>query len=365
MKNINHLPKYAYLAISALAMVCVSIIIIIFSESNKQYSNSPITKDGFYFDTYISITVYDCEENNEISSKTTEDFNRILGECLNICDKYQSILDPNDENSQLYQLNSNEDYRNGHVVKISEELAHVIQKTIEYSKPFKDKFTIFSGDLCALWDYNSKKIPTEVQIEYAVNNIKSHSFTLTDNTLQTNADTNTSPGITLGASAKGYIADEIGNYLKTQGINEAIIDLGGNVLVLGDKFDDSMYSIGIKKPFSENSDLSAACKVADKSVVTSGIYERYFEQDGEIYHHIIDPTTGYPSDNGILSVTIICDNSLIADCYSTGCFLYPVDYILNTINTSEDDIECIIIDEAYNIILSDGLTYDGDFIVLK
>lgn len=348
--------------IIALIMVLFSILLIILFKDDTEYSNKPFSKDGFFFDTYISISIYDSKENNPDGTLNADDYDKILDECLALCGKYQMIFSRTDENSELYILNHSETYLAGEPVAMSDKLSELITLTDKYSQNFQDKFSIFTGDLCDLWDYEKKIIPDKASITSAVDKINTVSCNLENNTI-TMSEKN-APSITLGASAKGYIADKLAEHLKSCGIKEAIIDLGGNVVVIGNKYDDSLYSIGIKKPFAENSEVMAICKVADKSVVTSGIYERYFEQDGRIYHHIIDKTTGYPADNGILSVTIISDNSTLADCYSTGCLLFSADYALNVVNRT-DNTECIIIDKDYNIILSEGLKYDGDYIVMK
>ena len=111
-------------------------------------------------------------------------------------------------------------------------------------------------------------------------------------------------------------------YLNSQGITSGLIDLGGNILALGPKEhqDTASYTIGIQKPFSDDGDPIAAIEVTDQSVVTSGIYQRYFESDGVLYHHILDTATGYPCDNGLASVTIINNSSVDGDALSTTCF---------------------------------------------
>ena len=335
--------------ITIVCMICISIALIIIFNKNtayKSFSNEAISKEGFYFDTYVRITLYDCKEN----SSSSTDFDHILNKCMEMCAYYEKICSATDEESQLYKLNNDPEYWNNNNNDLSLELANIMAKTIDITTPFSGKFTIYAGDLCALWDFNKKTIPNKADIENALNDIKEKNNT----------------SITLGASAKGYIADKIAEYLKEQGINEALIDLGGNIIAIGDKYNDKLYGIGIKKPFDSTGDTITAIKVKNKSVVTSGIYERYFEENGTIYHHIIDIETGYPADNNILSVTIIADSSLVADCYSTGCLLMGIDYSLELINNDYyEDVECIIVDKEYNLHLSDGLMKQGEFIVLK
>ena len=123
--------------------------------------------------------------------------------------------------------------------------------------------------------------------------------------------------IDLGGIAKGYAADKIVEYLKSQNIEKAIINLGGNVFVLGEKSKDTQFKVGIQDPNSEDGTSIANIGVINQSVVTSGIYERYLEQDGVMYHHMLDPSTGYPFENNLSSVTIISDSSIVGDGLST------------------------------------------------
>lgn len=124
--------------------------------------------------------------------------------------------------------------------------------------------------------------------------------------------------IDLGAIAKGYIADVVQAFLRQQGVAQALINLGGNVQTLGSPpHQPQGWGIGLKKPFGRDDELLGTLQVQGKSVVTSGIYERYFERDGRCWHHIFDPHTGYPLDNELLSVTVIADRSLDGDIYTT------------------------------------------------
>lgn len=355
-------------------MIMLSFLIIFFNnkatffDNISGFSNTPLTKDGFFFDTYVSLTIYDSKDNYSGNIKTKEDIYTLLNECMGLCDKYEKIFSRTLESSELYKLLNNSTYINGDIVAISDSLYECIDATMTYSRVFGDKYSILSGDLCDLWDYNNASIPLDDNIANAINAINNYNILLSDNYIKlekinmyTNSDT---PDINLGASAKGYITDKICAYLKENGISDAIIDLGGNIFAIGDKYDNTMYKIGIKKPFSESSAPYAVCKVAEKAIVTSGIYERYFESDGFIYHHIIDCSTGYPTNNDILSVTIIADNSHLADCYSTGCLLLGSEEALSLINATKE-VECVLITKDYSIIISDGLKYDANYIILK
>ena len=123
--------------------------------------------------------------------------------------------------------------------------------------------------------------------------------------------------VDLGSIAKGYAADEVVKILKQEGIRSAIIDLGGNIYALGSKNSDNNWKVGIQDPFSDRGKVIGAVEVFDKTVVTSGIYERFIEEDGVRYHHILNPKTGYPYETDIAGVSIIADNSIDADALST------------------------------------------------
>lgn len=153
----------------------------------------------------------------------------------------------------------------------------------------------------------------------------------------------------LGGIAKGFIADKMKAYLQSKKITSGIINLGGNVLTVGEKSDGSDYTVGIQKPFDESGEPICTVKVKDKSVVTSGIYERYYRVDGKLYHHILDTTTGYPVNNNLYSVTIISDSSCDGDALSTTCFALGIDKAKELIN-SLSGVEAIFVTDDYSII---------------
>ncbi|WP_192459121.1 FAD:protein FMN transferase [Musicola keenii] len=164
--------------------------------------------------------------------------------------------------------------------------------------------------------------------------------------------------IDLGAIAKGYIADVVKHYLYQQHIYHALLNLGGNVQTLGrpQTGAQALWSVGLQKPFSDKGEVIGVIGVTDKSVVTSGVYERYFELNGRRYHHILDPKTGYPLDNELLSVTIISDASIDGDIYTTLIYGMGVEkglaYLAQT-----PDIEAIFVTRTGQVILSSQRQY--------
>lgn len=159
--------------------------------------------------------------------------------------------------------------------------------------------------------------------------------------------------IDLGAIAKGYIADLVRDYLRQQGVENALINLGGNVQTLGGAPDSEGkgWGIGLKKPFGEPEELIGVINVSGKSVVTSGVYERYFELAGKRYHHILDPLTGYPFDNELLSVTVIAEDSIDGDIYTTLLYGMGVKKGLGYL-ASRPEIEAVFVTRDRQVICS-------------
>ena len=173
------------------------------------------------------------------------------------------------------------------------------------------------------------------------------------------------PGMALdfGALGKGYAGDEIVRILKERGITSALLDLGGNVQALGKKTDGTMWNIGIRNPWGGSA--SAALKIADQAVITSGGYERFFTaSDGHQYIHIIDSNTGYPVENGVVSVTIVAESGLYADGLSTGMFVMGLEKA-SDFWKQHKDFEMIIFTQDHNLYYTEGLvktiTVLGDF----
>lgn len=159
--------------------------------------------------------------------------------------------------------------------------------------------------------------------------------------------------IDLGGIAKGYTSSRVIQIMKDCGIEHAIINLGGNVQVLGTKTDGSDWRVAIQNPDSESSYLGVL-STADKAVITSGGYERYFEQDGQVYHHIIDPQTGYPSESDLTSVTIVCSDGTTADALSTALFVMGLDGAKELYRSGAIDFDMILFDGS-RVYVSEGI----------
>ena len=301
-------------------------------------TTEPISKTGFYFDTVITITLYDASYEKE------------LDHCFSMAEKYEDLFSAQKEGTDIWKINHSQ----GQAVEVSDETINILNAGIAYSKSSNGKFDITVGKLSSLWDFSessSKEIPSVEAIQKALATINYQNIVIDGNMVSL---TDPNAAIDLGGIAKGYIADQMKAYLNQKGITSGYINLGGNVLALGAKTDGSAYTIGIQRPFGEENEAIASVSITDQTVVSSGVYERYFEVDGTRYHHILDTATGYPYDNGLLEVTIITGASVDGDGLSTTCFSLGLEDGMALVE-SLDATEAIFITDDYEVHTSSGM----------
>lgn len=320
------------------ALLASSILLLTGCQTGGQQQK--LTYTDALFDTVISVQILDDADENTLSG------------CEQICKKYDLMFSRTNPDSEISKINT----AAGEFVEVSEDTVAIIKKGIHYSELSKGAFDITIGAVTNLWDFKSEEhiVPSDDIIHSAIQNVDYTNIVIDGNSVKL---TNPDMIIDVGALAKGYIADKLKEYLVENGIEHAIIDLGGNVLVIGTKPDGSDYNIGIQKPFDETGVPYTSVKINDKSMVTTGIYQRYFEKDGEFYHHILDPETGYPCQNNLYSVTIVTDSSSDADAISTTTFLLGYEKGLAFIN-SLDNVDAIFITNDMEIHYSDNFPYN-------
>lgn len=295
-------------------------------------TKEPLSTTGFYFDTVITITLYD--------SKNEE----LLNTCFDYCKDYENTVSRTIKTSDISKIN----HAKGQPVEVSDTTIELVEKGIEFAELTDGAFDITIAPLMELWDIknNSGNVPSESDITEALSHVNYKNIVIEGNVVTL---TDPNAAIDLGGIAKGYIADQLKQYLLSEGVTSAIINLGGNVLTVGEKPDGTPFNIGIQKPFDKQNATITSVSVKDSSVVTSGSYERYFQVDDTIYHHILNTETGYPCNNGLLSVTILSEESIDGDALSTACFALGLDEGRKLIE-SLDDIDAIFVTQKFEII---------------
>jgi len=249
----------------------------------------------------------------------------ILNGCFSVIDKYEKLFSRTLEFSEVYTINqaSASSTNPQTTFTVSDELKDILEFSLNYASLSEGALDISIAPLSSLWDFSNLEHKTEPPAKEAIAKAKAlvdySGISLTGNTLSFATD---GMQLELGAVAKGYIADRVKDFLLSKGVTSAIINLGGNILLVGEKPDGSAFNVGIQKPFEDrDSVVVAISELKDCSMVSSGIYERYFyDKQGNFYHHILDSKTGYPCDTDLLQVTIISKDSATGDALSTACF---------------------------------------------
>ena len=318
--------------------------------------NQPISISSIKLNTAVQITIYDSQDK------------ALLNDCLALCDKYELIFSRTNEKSELYKLNHRKDVSDGDfgtdgpttpypvsgtadTWHISEDLAALLSEGLDITRESDGAFDIAIAPLTSLWDFTAEdpEVPDDAAIQKALPLCSSDGVTINGQDITLPSD---DIQFDVGAIAKGYIADRLKDFLIKKGVKSAIINLGGNVLCIGSKPDGTPFKIGIQKPFADRNETEAVMDITGKSVVSSGIYERCFKQDGKLYHHILNPQTGYPYDNGLISVTIISDQSVDGDALSTTCFALGLEDGLKF--AEKKGVQAVFITEDYELHYTDG-----------
>lgn len=317
-------------------LLCILMCIICFTLSGCSKNATPVSKSGIYFDTVITITIYDMTQHD------------LLDKCFLLAEKYENLFSKTVEISDIYKIN----HSNGSPITVDNETIYLLEKAIFYAELTDGAIDPTILPLSDLWNFGENDhVPDQESILQALSHVGYENIII-DKENSTVTITDKNAGIDLGFIAKGYIADKMKEFLLSEGITSAIINLGGNVLTIGTKPDGTAYTLGIQAPFDMRFDPAPlTVDVKDKSLVTSGVYERYFYQEDVLYHHILSTETGYPVNNGLWSVTILSDSSMEGDAYSTICMCLGLDDALALIETT-DNIEAMFITEDMEIIYS-------------
>lgn len=316
---------------------CVIICIMVFLLAGCSRNTTPISKSGIYFDTVITITLYD------------DAYSDLLDECFLLAEKYEKLFSKTVETSDVYKIN----HSNGEPTVVNNETIYLLEKALSYAEMTDGVIDPTILPLSDLWNFGENEtVPNIDDIAHALSNV-GYENVIIDKEANTVTLTNPNAGIDLGFIAKGYIADKMKEYLLSKGATSALINLGGNILTLGSKPDGSAFVLGIQEPFATGESSIPNVSVKGKSLVTSGVYERCFYENDILYHHILDTKTGYPVDNDLWGVTILSDSSMEGDAYSTICICLGLQDSMELIEKTEG-MEALFITEDMELYYSSG-----------
>lgn len=330
--------RLAKITFSSLLLI-LSLGLITSCSKNKD-SQEPLSKSEILMGTTVTVTLYDSNDS------------KILDKVFNKVKDLESTLSINENGTLIDEINENAGIKS---VKVDDDTYNLIEKGLEYSNLSNGLFDISVGPIVKLWSIGlpEARVPSseEIQAKLPLVNYKDVVLNNSDKTVYLK---NKGMMLDLGGIAKGYTADVISNILTDEGVKSAIINLGGNIFTHGKKVNGSDWKIGIQDPFSERGGVVGTLTTSNKSVVTSGIYERYIEKDGVRYHHILNPSTGYPYDNEIAGITIVSDKSIDGDALSTSVFAMGVEEGMKFVN-SQSGIDAIFVTKDNKVYLTNEI----------
>lgn len=328
------------ISVELLILAIIVGLILIFIFATSKHEEQQVMKSSYALGTIINLRVS--------SSKAEEAIEKAIERLNNIDDKMSAFKD----SSEISKINLNSGVNSEFV---SRDTYFVLNKSIEYSKILEGTFDPTIRPLVALWNIGTKQetIPKKNEIEEKLKLVNYNDVILDENNYSVMLKHN-KQALDVGGIAKGFAADEVRDIFYKYNVKSALIDLGGNIFALGSKEDGTSWKVGIQNPFKSRGEYIGILSVKNKSVVTSGNYERYFMKDGKRFHHIIDPKTGYPSQSKIISATIISDDSIDGDGLSTGVYILGIDKAMKIIEAISG-VDAIFVTEDKKLYTTSGI----------
>ena len=295
-------------------------------------------KDVFAMDTYMTLTAYGtgAEEALDAAEEEIIHLDRLLSTGM--------------KTSEVSQINDKGE------ADVSEDTAFLIERSRELYEDTDGTFDITIYPLMKAWGFTDRnyRVPEEEELKALMADMGADGISVESGHVQV-----AKPGmeIDLGGIAKGYTSQRVIEIMSRHGIEHAIISLGGNVHTKGTKPDGSMWRVAIEDPEDQSGQVGII-EVKDKAVITSGGYERYFEEAGKTYHHIIDPSTGRPADSGLTSVTVVSGDGTLADGLSTALFIMGKEKAVSYWRDHRDAFDMVLVEDDGTVSVTDGIADD-------
>lgn len=317
------------------------------AQSINKQEQEPTSETQFLMGTVCKITIYDEVKDPAI-------FEKVFARIAEI--ENRMTINKDTVESEIIKLNT---AAGDSYVQLSPDTFYVMEKAKYYADLSGGKFDVTIGPLVKLWDITPEQtvVPEQAAIDSRLPQISSQYLLLNKETLTAKL-AKRGMIVDLGAIAKGYAGDEAGRILTEAGIRHAIINLGGNVLTLNTKPDGSAWRIGVQDPYKPRGDYIGIISLNHQTLVSSGTYERYFIAEGKHYHHLLNPFTGYPEDNSLVSVSIVTRNSIDGDALSTTIYMLGLEEGMAMIEKLPET-EAIFITDDKKVYGSSGITSDN------
>ena len=297
--------KHTHLHTRLLALLLCCALVLPLSACGEAKST---TQQIFAMDTVMDLTAYGKKADDGINA------------AISIINSMDTLLDPENERSKTYEIN----HAMGSPVVVNEQIAKMLRTALTVYERTNGAFDLTTYPLSKLWGFidQNYRVPSDAEIERLLPCVDMRKVQLaaTDDSANSLITMPADMALSFGAVAKGCASDYAIQAMRAAGVTSGVVSLGGNVQTLGKKPDGSDWNIAIQDPNDTGSYLGYLT-VGETAVITSGSYQRYFTEGGQKYHHILSPTTGRPVNNGLLAVTIVCEDGTLADCLSTAMFV--------------------------------------------
>lgn len=340
----GYLKNKMFLWISAAAGAALLLLILLLLPERVP---GDIEDQSFLLNTVVTIRLFQTDRQD------------ILEEAFTLIEAYENQLSRHINGSEISRINTTP---SGTAVSVSADTMELIQKALYYAELSGGRFDPTVAPLVDLWGIGTEnqRIPDNAEISAALPLIDYRSVSI-DEAAGTVTLEKDGMALDLGGITKGWIADRVGEFLIENGIPHFLINLGGNVLVHGGKpadrsrrdSENQPFRIGMQSPFDERGQYLGVFSLMEGSVVSSGIYERFFESGGVRYHHILNTEDGFPVDNDLAAVTVISAESLDGDALSTTLFTLGQDEGMKLVQSLEG-IDAVFVTRGGNVVLSPG-----------
>jgi thiamine biosynthesis lipoprotein len=304
-------------------------------QESSQEDQDPVSREVFAMDTYMTVTAYG-EEASQAVDAAIEEIQRL-----------DQLLSTGEEDSEVSEVNAQ---KGG---TLSEDTRYLVERSLDLWESTGGKFEIGIYPVMQAWGFTDGNyaVPEEETLENLLTLADSSKIHLDGNQISFDLD---GMEIDLGGIAKGYTSSRIMDIFQDYGVTSGLVSLGGNVQVLGKKTDGSLWRVAIENP-DDDEDYLGILETEDRAVITSGGYERYFEEDGVTYHHIIDPDTGYPANNGLTSVTIVSRDGTLADGLSTSLFIMGKEDAEAYWQKHSQEFDMILLDQEGELYITENI----------
>lgn len=320
---------------AAALMTC---FVLAAAAAGSQFQKSRTAeKNLFAMDTVMTLTAIGREAEAAVEAASEE------------IQRLDEMLSTGNENSLVSQLNTSGQ------VEASQEMKELLEYSRELYESTGGCFDITIYPLMQLWGFPTGEyhVPGEEELEETMQLLGMEQIRLEESSGELFLEKE-GMAVDFGGIAKGYASSRVMDIFREYGISQGIISLGGNVQTLGKREDGNLWRIAIKDP-EDSQQYLGIVEVSDEAVITSGGYERYFEENGENYHHIIDPATGYPADSGLISVTIVSSDGTLADGLSTSLYIMGLQMAEDYWREHENEFEAVLVTESGEIVVTEGL----------